>query len=112
VSVVVVGSFFTVWTMQRAGDLAVVRAVGGIRGYLLRDALGQALLVLTLGAAAGAGVAVGLGVIAAKVVPFLLTPSTVVLLLAAMVAVGLLGAALSIRKITTVDPLTALGAAR
>lgn len=112
VSVLVVGSFFTVWTMQRSGDLAVVRAIGGSRGYLLRDALGQALLVLLAGGAAGAGLATALGLVAARVVPFELTGATVALPLAAMIAVGLAGAAVSIRRISKVDPLTALGAAR
>jgi putative ABC transport system permease protein len=112
VSVLIVGSFFTVWTMQRAGDLAVVRAIGGSRFYLLRDALGQALVVLLAGAAAGAALATGAGLLAANIVPFLLTTGTVALPLAAMVGVGLVGAALSVRKISKVDPLTALGAAR
>lgn len=112
VSVLIVGSFFTVWTMQRAGDLAVVRAIGGSRSYLMRDALGQAVLVLAMGAVIGAAIATGIGIVAAQFVPFLLTPGTVALPVAAMVGVGLIGAALSVRKVTTVDPLTALGAAR
>jgi putative ABC transport system permease protein len=112
VSALIVGSFFTVWTMQRSGDLAVVRAIGGSRRYLLGDALGQAVIILTAGAAAGAGVTVAAGALAATVVPFLLTVTGVALPLAAMVAVGLVGAALSVRRVTTVDPLTALGAAR
>jgi putative ABC transport system permease protein len=112
VSVLVVGSFFTVWTMQRSGDLAVVRAIGGSRGYLLRDALAQALIVLVAGAAAGAGAAGALGLLAARFVPFELTGNTVALPLAAMVVVGLLGAAVAIRRIGKVDPLSALGAAR
>jgi putative ABC transport system permease protein len=112
VSVLVVGSFFTVWTMQRASDLAVVRAIGGSRGQLARDAIGQALLVLIGGAAVGAALAAAAGVLARHIVPFLLTPATVALPLAAMVGIGLLGAALPVRKITTVSPLAALGAAR
>ncbi len=112
VSVLIVGSFFTVWTMQRAGDLAVVRAIGGSRGYLLRDALGQAVLVLAAGAAAGAAIGAAAGVLAATIVPFLLTTSSVAVPVAAMIGVGLLGAAVSVRKVTKVDPLTALGAAR
>lgn len=112
VSVLIVGSFFTVWTMQRAGDLAVVRAIGGSRRYLLRDALGQALIVLVVGAAAGAALALAAGALAAAVVPFALTPAGAGLPLAAMVGVGLVGAAISVRKVTTIDPLTALGAAR
>ncbi|MEO9139098.1 MAG: ABC transporter permease [Jatrophihabitans sp.] len=112
VSVLIVGSFFTVWTMQRAGDLAVVRAIGGSRGYLLRDALGQATLVLLAGAAAGGAVASAAGIFAAAVVPFQLTAGNVLVPVAAMIGVGLLGAVASVRRVTTVDPLTALGAAR
>jgi putative ABC transport system permease protein len=104
ISVLVVGSFFTVWTMQRAHDLAVVRAIGGTRGYLLRDALGQAALVLLIGA--------GLGALAATVVPFILQPATVALPLLIMITVGLLGAAVAVRNVSRVDPLTALGASR
>lgn len=112
ISVLVVGSFFTVWTMQRAHDLAVVRAIGGTRGYLLRDALGQAALVLLIGAGLGALVATGLGALAATVVPFILQPATVALPLLIMIAVGLLGAAVAVRNVSRVDPLTALGASR
>ncbi|MFU8874362.1 ABC transporter permease [Micromonospora sp. SL4-19] len=112
VSALVVGAFFTVWTMQRGTDLAVVRALGGSRGYLLRDALAQAGIVLLLGAAVGAGAAAGLGAVAARVVPFVLDAATVGTPLVAMVAVGALGAAFSVRRVSTVDPLTALGAAR
>src|SRR6478752_7291645 len=112
ISVLVVGSFFTVWTMQRAHDLAVVRAIGGTRGYLLRDALGQAALVLLVGAGLGALVATGLGALAATVVPFILQPATVALPLLIMIAVGLLGAAVAVRTVSRVDPLTALGASR
>ncbi|MCW3816346.1 ABC transporter permease [Micromonospora sp. DR5-3] len=112
VSALVVGAFFTVWTMQRGTDLAVVRALGGSRGYLLRDALAQAGIVLLVGAAVGAGAAAGLGAVAARVVPFVLDTTTVAVPLAAMLAVGALGAAFSVRRVSTVDPLTALGAAR
>ena len=112
VSVLVVGSFFTVWTMQRAGDLAVVRAIGASRGYLLADALGQAAVVLLAGSALGAGAAVAAGLVAAQVVPFHLAAPTLLVPLAAMAGTGLVGAAVSVRRIGSVDPLTALGAAR
>ncbi|MBN9608513.1 MAG: hypothetical protein BGO26_19235 [Actinobacteria bacterium 69-20] len=112
VSVLVVGSFFTVWTMQRAGDLAVVRAIGGSRRYLLRDALGQALLIMVLGAGVGAGLAAVLGLLAANVVPFTLSAATLALPMVVMIVAGLVGAAASTRRISTIDPLTALGASR
>ncbi|HEX6871770.1 MAG TPA: ABC transporter permease [Micromonosporaceae bacterium] len=112
ISALVVGAFFTVWTMQRAPDLAVVRALGAGRGYLLRDALGQAIVVLAAGALVGGGAGTGLGALAATVMPFQLTLATVGTPLCTMILVGLLGAAASVRQVTTVDPLTALGATR
>lgn len=112
VSVLVVGSFFTVWTMQRAGDLAVVRAIGGSRRYPLRDALGQALLIMVFGAGVGAGLAAVLGLLAANVVPFTLSTATVALPMAVMIVAGLVGAAASTRRISAIDPLAVLGAAR
>ncbi|MFG1909490.1 ABC transporter permease [Kribbella sp. NPDC048928] len=112
VSALVVGAFFTVWTMQRGADLAVVRAIGASRGYLLRDALAQAGIVLLAGAAVGAAVAAGLGALASRGVPFVLDVRTVGVPLAAVIATGALGAVFSVRRVSTADPLTALGAAR
>ncbi|MER6384530.1 hypothetical protein ABT274_32240 [Streptomyces sp. NPDC001127] len=61
----------------------------------------------------GTGIAAVLGVLVLdQVVPFLLTPATVLGPAAVMVLIGALGAALSVRRITSVDPLTALGSAR
>ncbi|SDI35515.1 putative ABC transport system permease protein [Actinokineospora alba] len=112
VSALVVGAFFTVWTMQRTPDLAVVRAMGASRGYLLRDALGQAAVVLVLGTVTGAAAATGLGLLAREAVPFVVDSGTVLIPLALMIGVGLSGAAIAVRRVTTVDPLTALGASR
>lgn len=110
ISALVVGSFFTVWTIQRRHDLAVVRAIGGTPGYLLRDALGQAAIVLLVGAALGAVAAIGLGALADGVVPFALTVGAVAQPLLIMFGLGLVGAAVAVRTVATVDPLTALGA--
>ncbi|WP_031167156.1 ABC transporter permease [Streptomyces durhamensis] len=113
ISALVIGAFFTVWTIQRGADVAVLKALGAPTATLLKDALGQALVLLTGGTLAGTGIAAALGaVIAGGAVPFLLTPSTVVLPAVVMIVLGALGAALSIRRITSVDPLTALGSAR
>ena len=113
ISALVIGAFFTVWTIQRSGDVAVLKALGASTAGLLKDALGQALVLLVGGTAIGTGVAAALGaLVAGSAVPFLLTPATVLLPAAVMVLLGALGAALSTRRITSVDPLTALGSAR
>ncbi|MFI7673214.1 ABC transporter permease [Actinophytocola sp. NPDC049390] len=113
ISALVIGAFFTVWTIQRAGDIAVLKALGATTTGLVKDALGQAVVLLTGGTLVGTGIAAGLGsVIAGSAVPFVLTPVTVLVPAAVMVLLGALGAALSVRRITSVDPLTALGSAR
>ncbi|MFC7220190.1 ABC transporter permease [Streptomyces polyrhachis] len=113
ISALVIGAFFTVWTIQRSGDIAVLKALGASTATLLRDALGQALVLLVGGTALGTALAAGLGaLLAGGDVPFLLTASTVLLPAAVMVVLGALGAGLSVRRITSVDPLTALGSAR
>ncbi|MEV0399004.1 FtsX-like permease family protein [Actinoallomurus sp. NPDC050550] len=113
ISALVIGAFFTVWTIQRSADVAILKALGASTAYLLRDALGQAVAVLTGGTLVGTAIAVALGaVVAGSAVPFILTPATILLPATVMILLGALGAALSVRRITSVDPLTALGSAR
>ncbi|MEP6853887.1 MAG: FtsX-like permease family protein [Pedococcus sp.] len=116
ISALVIGAFFTVWTVQRSGEIAILKALGASNGYLLRDALGQALALLVLGTALGtaaaAGIGVGITALADTSVPFVLDLRTLAFPAAVMVVLGLAGAAVSLRTVTTVDPLTALGSAR
>ena len=113
ISALVIGAFFTVWTIQRSGDIAVLKALGASTANLLKDALGQAVVLLAGGTLIGTAVAAGLGaVVAGSAIPFVLTPTVVLLPATVMIALGALGAALSVRRITSVDPLTALGSAR
>ncbi|MFE2322317.1 ABC transporter permease [Streptomyces sp. NPDC059385] len=113
ISALVIGAFFTVWTIQRSGDIAVLKALGASTPYLLKDALGQAVVMLAIGTGLGTALAAGFGaLISGGDVPFVLDAATVLVPAAIMIVLGALGAALSIRRITAVDPLTALGSAR
>jgi len=112
VSALVVGAFFTVWTVQRKPDIAVLKAVGASSGYLVRDALAQAAAVLLAGALLGGAVGGIGGLLAASAVPFDVSVLSVAVPVAVMVLLGLAGAALAVRRITSVDPLAALGANR
>lgn len=108
ISALVIGAFFAVWTVQRLRDLAIVRAIGASPGYLLRDGIGQAFLVLVLGAGIGAGAGIGVASALSGVVPIALTVTGITLPLAAMAVLGTVGAALAVRKVSTVDPLVAM----
>lgn len=112
VSALVVGAFFTVWTIHRSQDLAVLKAVGASTKYLLKDALGQSLIVLTLGAGLGSLAAAGLGAIASRFVPFTLTGWGTLVPFAALIVMGMIGAAAALARIVSIDPQTALANAR
>ncbi|MDJ0316594.1 MULTISPECIES: ABC transporter permease [Arthrobacter] len=109
ISALVIVAFLTVWTVQRTRDIAVLKAMGASGGYLLRDALTQAALVLLAGAGVGGLIGVVGGIFASQVAPFLLTPATTLLPALGIVALGLGGSALAVRKVTRVDAMIALG---
>ena len=112
ISALVIGAFFTVWTIQRSADVAVLKALGASTRYLLGDALGQALVLLVAGTAVGTGIAAAVGAAVAGTVPFVLTAGSVLAPSGVLVVLGALGAVLAVRRITSVDPLIALGSAR
>ncbi|MFC8711647.1 FtsX-like permease family protein [Streptomyces sp. NPDC057197] len=108
----VVGAFFAVWTVQRLPELALLRALGASRPRLLAHTLAQAALVVVAGTAAGAALAAGVGLLVGSEVPFSLPAAGLALTMATVVLVGLAGVAVTLRKVTTVDPMTLLGAGR
>lgn len=110
IAAVVIGAFFAIWTIQRTQEIGLLKALGASNGYLLRDSLGQALLLLGAGTLVGLGAALWLGQFLMKTGrPFMYVPGTVSSAIIALLVAGLVGGALSIRRITSVDPMIALG---
>jgi putative ABC transport system permease protein len=110
IAAVVIGAFFAIWTIQRTQEIGLVKALGATNGYLLRDSLGQALLLLGVGIVLGLGGALWLGQLLMKTGrPFMYVPGTVTTAIVSLLVAGLIGGALSIRRITAVDPMIALG---
>lgn len=112
ISALVVGAFFTVWSIQRKPDVAILKALGATNRMLTVDALGQATVVLVLGISAGIGVTAALGTVAGAALPFVLNPLTTVVPGLVMAVLGLAGAGLATHSITRTDPLNALGSNR
>lgn len=112
-SAVLLGAFFLIWTIQRTAEIGLVKALGASNGYLLRDSLGQAMLLLTGGLIVGVSLALATGVVfkatAEAGTPFHFEPVTVIVSSLLLMGAGLIGGAVSIRRITSVEPLIALG---
>ncbi len=110
IAAVVIGAFFAIWTIQRTQEIGLVKALGATNGYLLRDSLGQALLLLAVGTMTGLGAALWVGQYIMKTGrPFMYVPGTVSVAIVSLLVAGLIGGALSVKRITAVDPMIALG---
>lgn len=112
ISALITGAFFTVWTIQRKGDIAILKALGVSNKALVRDSLGQAFIILILGIGSGILVTIILGSLISGTLPFVLSPLTMVIPAIAMMGTGILGAAFALRSVTKADPLTALAGNR
>ncbi len=108
----VVGAFFTVWTIQRTHEVAVLRAVGASSRYLLRDSLVQAAILLLVFTALGLAAGIGLGMAMPDGMPFALETGPIAIASTLTVVLGLLGATIAVVRIVRVDPLSALGGQR
>lgn len=113
ISALVVGAFFTVLTIQRKPEIAVLRAMGASTRYVLRDSLAQSLVLLTTSTVLGVGIGVAAGAaISSTPMPFSLDPGSIAVAGLLLVVLGMAGAAIAVLRIVKVDPLTALGGNR
>ncbi|MGW4501343.1 ABC transporter permease [Micromonospora sp. NPDC004336] len=113
ISALVVGAFFTVLTVQRKQEIAVLRALGASTRYLLRDSLVQSVVLLALSVAAGVALGVAAGAaISSTPMPFALDAGPIVVAAVLLLTLGVVGAAVAVLRITRVDPLAALGGNR
>lgn len=110
ISAVVIGAFFSIWTIQRTNEIGLVKALGASNWYLVRDALSQAFFLISAGTLAGMGLAVWLGIsVEGTETPFMLEASTLITTAIILVFAGMIGAIVPVNRITSIDPIIALG---
>jgi putative ABC transport system permease protein len=110
ISALVVGAFFTVLTVQRTRQIGLLKAMGASTAYVVRDGLGQMMMIV--GLATAAGVAVGAAIVAALEggpVPVVLSPGAIAASAGLLIACGLAGSLAAYRRIARVEPAIALG---
>lgn len=107
----VVGLFFSLLTLERTALYGVLKAIGASTGRLFAGVVAQAVLVTIIAFAIGsllAGLA-SLGLPAA--IPLQLTAGRFVFTFVALVVAAALGSAISLRRVTRIDPASAIGSA-
>ncbi len=110
ISALIVGAFFTVWTVQRAGEIGTLKALGASSAYVVKDAVGQMAVVLVIATLAGAAVAIAIGQFVGETVPFRLEVGPILTSVLLLITLGIAGCFIAVRRITSVDPIIALRA--
>lgn len=110
ISALVIVAFLSVWTIQRTRDIAVLRALGASRRYVVSDAAVQAAVILAVGVGAGGLVGGLLGGLVGGTIPFAASVSTFLLPPVGVFILGMVGALVAMRRVSTIDPQLALGA--
>lgn len=111
ISALVLGAFFTVWTLQRLRGVTISAALGASRRVLISDAIGQAFLVLLVGIGLGALITWTAATFIGGGVPVVLSASTLAFPAAVLAIAGLLGSGLSLKPVLSVEPRAALATA-
>jgi putative ABC transport system permease protein len=105
----VIALFFALVTLEKRGQLAILKAIGSSNVLLLQGVLVQALIATVAGYAVGFLLARLLGFVLPAAVPVSFLPATAASLFLATVAMGGVGAAFSFRRVIRIDPASALG---
>lgn len=105
----IIGIFMYVITLQKTSIFGVMKAQGIATSYLVRSILAQAFLVGFIGVAIAIGLSVGTSLILPNAMPFALHWTEWALYSVVLVMVAMIGGLFSMRTVTKVDPVTAIG---
>lgn len=112
IGVLVVGGFFQIQTLQKVAQVGVLKALGASNRVVAVAASLQIITTNVLGVALGALAAFGLAAVFPPTVPIVFVGAQAGLAIATLLLIGPLGGLVSIRYLTRVEPLRALGLAQ
>ncbi len=103
----VTGLFFLIVTVQKAGALTLLRAVGASAGRLVASLVIQVVIVLSAGLALGVAAFTALTLVDATALSLRFDPVTVIAWCAVLLVLGVLSSVLCARRVLAIDPVTA-----
>jgi putative ABC transport system permease protein len=103
----VTGLFFLIITLQKAGSLTLLRAVGVPAGALVRSLLFQVGIVLAVGIALGVALYTPLSSARIGSIPLSFSTGAVAFWAVLLMALGLLSALFAARRVLAIDPIEA-----
>jgi putative ABC transport system permease protein len=109
ISAFVIAVFFYVLTLQKANQFGVMKAIGANNRFLAKAIVSQITLLATISIGIGILLTYGTAAIFPAGMPFSLDPMLVLIYAIVLLVVSVLSSLISVRKITKIDPLQAIG---
>jgi putative ABC transport system permease protein len=109
IGVLVLGGFFQIQTLQKVGQIGMLKAIGAPNRTVAAATLMQIVLVTVFGVGLGALAAITFSLGLPEGIPIIFTGQAIVIAVASLLVIGPLGGLVSIRLALRVEPLTALG---
>jgi putative ABC transport system permease protein len=109
IGVLVVGGFFQIQTMQKVGQIGMLKAIGSSNTSVAAAALLQIIAVTVIGVTLGGLATLLLSLGLPGEIPIIFSGPAVVGAIAALLLIGPLGGLVSVRLAVKIEPLTAIG---
>ena len=109
ISAFVLGVFFYVFTMQKTNQFGIMKAIGAKNGFLGKAVVSQVFVLSLSSIIVGIILTYGTAAIMPKGMPFMLDPKLVMTYSIVLLVISLLSSLVSVRTISKIDPLQALG---
>ena len=109
ISVLVIGGFFQIQTLQKIPQIGVLKAIGTPNAIVAAAAVLQIILITAFGILLGAAISIGLSLGIPSTVPIVFSPRSVGVAVALLMLMGPAGGLVSVRAAVRVEPLRALG---
>jgi putative ABC transport system permease protein len=109
ISAFIIAVFFYVITIQKTSQFGIMKAIGASNRFISKAIVSQVFILSLFGIVAGIGLTYLTALAFPKNMPFNLDIKLVVLYAIALLIISLGSSIISVRQITKIDPLTALG---
>ncbi|MEM7034438.1 MAG: ABC transporter permease, partial [Chloroflexota bacterium] len=109
IGVLVVGGFFQIQTLQKVGQIGMLKAIGTSSFSIAIAFLIQIFMITALGVAVGALGTLALSLSFPVTIPIIFTPDSILATVVSLMLIGPIGGLISLRILLKVEPLTALG---
>ena len=112
IGALVIGIFFYVLTLQKIQQVGTLKALGASNSFLLGQMLIQVLTIIVCGVSVSTAAAYGTYALLSRMpqgVPIAFTGGTLAITASLFVVTGLIGLFFSLRKVSRVDPIIAIG---